>query len=487
MSLSEQQINQIVIDTIRSMRKDSEQKESEKLTSDFMRLELEPVIEEKSNWLCNTIDEAVASAKAGQRILSEMTLDQRDKLIYSMRRAAMDNVRYLSELAYNETGYGSIEHKIQKNTLAIEKTPGIEDLSATAITGDFGLTMVELAPYGVIGAITPSTNPTSTIINNSISMIAAGNSVVYNSHPGANKCSVETMRVLNEAIVAAGGPATLICSVKQPTAESGQELMDHKDVALLTVTGGEGIVKVAMRSGKKVIAAGPGNPPVIVDDTAILNQAARDIVDGASFENNILCVAEKEVFVYDNVADRLMSEMENNGAYKISDDDIDKIVRTVLIQKNGDYYSNKNYIGKPAGFILRESGVSFSADPRLIIAEVDEDHPFVKVEMLMPVLAIVRVKDNNIRTAVKMALKAEADCKHSAVIHSQDVSNLSLAARVLNTSIFVKNAPSYAGLGFGGEGFTTLSIATPTGEGLTSARSFTRQRRCVMYGNFRIV
>lgn len=487
MGLTEQQINQIVIDTIRSMRNDPEREKLEKRQTEPTMLEFEPVMEEKHNWLCDTVDEAVASAKSAQKILSGMTLDQRDKLIYSMRRAGMDNVRYLSELAHKETGYGRLEDKVIKNTLALEKTPGIEDLSVTAMTGDYGMTTVELAPYGVIGAITPSTNPTSTIINNSICMIAAGNSVVFNAHPAAKECSIETMRVLNDAIVAAGGPATLICSVKQTTAESGNKLMEHKDVPLLTVTGGEGIVRIAMRSGKKVIAAGPGNPPVIVDDTAILNQAAKDIVDGASFENNIMCVSEKEVFVYDNVAERLISEMEKNDAYKVSGADIDKIVKTVFTQKGGKYFTNKAYIGKTAGHILRESGISFSGDPRLVIAEVEEDHPFVKIEMMMPVLAIVRVKDNNIRTAIKMALKAENNCQHSAVIHSQDVSNLSLAARAMNTSIFVKNAPSYAGLGFGGEGFTTLSIATPTGEGLTSPRSFTRQRRCVLYGKFRIV
>lgn len=437
-------------------------------------------------WLCDTAEQAITSAKAGQAELMKLSLEKRGKLIEAMRRAAMQNVTYLSELAHSETGYGKVEHKILKNKLAVEKTPGIEDLNADATSGDFGLTLVERAPFGVIGAITPSTNPTSTVINNSISMIAAGNAVVFNPHPTAKKASTETMRILNEAIASAGGPATLICAVKQPTLETGKAIMEHKDIPLLVITGGEAVVKVAMKTGKKVIAAGPGNPPVIVDDTALIPQAAKDIVDGASFDNNVLCIAEKEVFVYNSVANSLMSEMQKHGAFKVSDFDIAKIVNTVFEKKDGRYVVNRKFVGRDAAAILRESGVPFEGDPRLIIADVAEDHPFVTTEMLMPVLGIVRI-ESNIEKAIEKAIKAENGCRHTAMMHSQNVTHLSMAAKALNTSIFVKNAPSYAGLGFNGEGFASLTIATPTGEGVTSARTFTRLRRCVLYGNFRIV
>ncbi len=465
MSLTEQQIRQIVEDTVNSI--------SRSKTAD-------------GGWLCDTAEEAVLSAKAAQEKLMRLPLEKRGKLIDAMRRAAMENVQRLSQLAHEETGFGQTQHKVLKNTLVIEKTPGIEDLTSDAMSGDYGLTLIERAPFGVIGAITPSTNPTSTVINNAISMVAAGNAVVFNPHPSAGKSSTETMRILNEAIAAAGGPATLLCTVKQPTLESGKALMEHKDVPLLAVTGGEAVVHVAMRTGKKVIAAGPGNPPVIVDDTALIAQAAKDIVDGASFDNNVLCIAEKEVFVYNSVADKLMGEMQKHGAYKASSADIDQIVKTVLVRKDGKYSVNRNYVGKDAARILSDSGVSCYETPRLIIADVEENHPFVITEMLMPVLGIVRV-ESNIDTAIQKAIKAEKGCKHTAIMHSQNVSHLSMAARALNTTIFVKNAPSYAGLGFGGEGFTSMTIATPTGEGVTSARTFTRLRRCVLYGNFRIV
>ncbi len=440
----------------------------------------------QNGWLCDTAEQAVAAAKAAQQALMLLSLQKRGQLIAAMRCAAMENARYLAELANRETGYGRVEDKILKNKLAIEKTPGIEDLDTTSYTGDHGLTLVERAPYGVIGAITPSTNPTSTVINNAISMIAAGNAVVFNPHPAAKKASQEAMRILNEAIAAAGGPENLLCTVKEPTLESGKIIMEHKDIPLLAVTGGEAVVHVAMKTGKKVIAAGPGNPPVIVDDTADIAKAAKDIVVGASFDNNILCVAEKEVFAYGSIAETLTAEMVKNGAYRVYGEDIDKIVRTVLICKDGKYSINRKYVGRDATVILNESGVACSGKPRLIVAHVGENHPFVTTEMLMPVLGVVKIEDD-IELAIQKAIQAENGCHHSAMMHSQNVSHLSMAARALDTTIFVKNAPSYAGLGFNGEGCTTLTIATPTGEGLTSAKSFTRLRRCVLYGNVRIV
>jgi propionaldehyde dehydrogenase len=435
-------------------------------------------------WLCDTAGEAILNAKHAQEKLAESTLEKRGELIEAMRKAAIENAEYLAKLANEETGYGRVTDKIQKNLLVARRTPGIEDLTTYCKTGDNGMMLIEQAPFGVIGSITPSTNPTSTVINNSISMIAAGNSVVFNPHPAAKRASQEAMRILVEAIIKAGGPETLITTVKEPTLESGQIIMTHPDIAMLSITGGEAVVAIAMKTGKKVIAAGPGNPPVIVDDTADIEKAGKDIVNGASFDNNVLCIAEKEVFVFSGVADRLMAAMERNGAYRIYGADIDRIVKTVLIPKDGKHVINRKYVGRDAAVILRDSGVNFTGNPRLVIAEVEKGHPFVMTEMLMPVLAIVRV--NNIDEAVEEAFCAEQGCKHSAMIHSTNVHNMSKAARRMNTTIFVKNAPSYSGLGFGGEGYTTMTIATPTGEGVTSARTFTRLRRCVLYGDFRI-
>jgi propionaldehyde dehydrogenase len=439
-----------------------------------------------SGWMFDDMADAIAAAKRAQETLVGLSLEKRSLLLASMRRASLDNLEYFSRIAHEETGYGRIADKIEKNKIAALKTPGIEDLHPVAYSGDDGLTIVEGAPFGVIGSITPSTNPTSTVINNSISMIAAGNAVVYNPHPAAKHASQEAIRILNEAVVAAGGPVGLMATVTTPTLDTSKVLMAHPDVKLLAVTGGEAVVGVAMKSGKKVVAAGPGNPPVIVDETADVEKAAKDIVDGASMDNNVLCVAEKECFIVDAVFDKLVSGMLLHGSYKVSGADIDKIVNTVFQKDDkGNTVVNRAFVGRDATHILKSSGVAYSGDPRLVIAEVDKNHPFVQIEMLMPVLGLVRVRSFD--EALEEAFKAEHSNKHSAMIHSTNIHNMSRAAEKMDTTIFVKNAPSYCGLGYQGEGYATLTIATPTGEGLTSAKSFTRARRCVLKGDFRII
>lgn len=439
----------------------------------------------EGGWRFADAAQAVEAAAEAFTQFNAMTLEKRRELIEVIRQTARDNARHLSELAHNETGYGHVEDKIIKNLLAANKTPGTEDITPEAYTGDKGFTLVEHAPFGVIASIVPSTNPTATVINNTISMLAAGNAVVFCPHPAAKNSSQETVRLLHEALVAHGAPSGIICCPADPTVENSQTVMKHPKVRLLAVTGGEAIVKVAMNSGKKAICAGPGNPPVIVDETAELDKAAKRTVDGASYENNILCVAEKEVFCVNQVFDRFLDEMQQNGAFLIRGGEIDKVLKTVLVEKNGKYTPSRKFVGHDATFILEESGVSYTGKPRLIICETNADHPFVRTEMLMPVLACVRVPDVDV--AIREAVRAEQGCWHSGIMHSTNVRSMTKAARALNTTIFVKNAPSYSGLGLEAEGHATLTIATPTGEGLTSARSFTRARRCVLHDDFRII
>lgn len=432
------------------------------------------------------VEDAIAAAKRSQKQLMELSMKKRAQIIASMRKASLENAEKLAILAHEETGFGVAADKIIKNVLAAERTPGTEDLESMAFTGDDGLTLVELAPFGVIGSITPSTNPSSTIINNSISMVAAGNGVVYNPHPSAKRVTSESISILNKAIREAGGPEELLTAPLNPTLDTSRIIMTHKDIRILVVTGGEAVVEIAMKSGKKVIAAGPGNPPVIVDDTANIKKAANDIFRGASFDNNILCIAEKEAFVLNNVFNELRSEMVKCGSYELKRHEIDIVTKELFTtDKEGRTVVNRKYVGKPATEILKACNIYANQDIKLIIAEVSENHPFVTVEMLMPVLGMVRVY--TIDEAIEKAVIAEHAYLHTAIMHSENVTNLTKAARALNTSIFVKNAPSFAGLGIEGEGFTTLTIATPTGEGLTSARSFTRIRRCTLSGAFRII
>jgi propionaldehyde dehydrogenase len=432
-----------------------------------------------------TVDEAAAAARQAWEKLRKLPLATRRKMIDSMREISRAHVKELAELAVSETKLGRVDDKITKILLAINKTPGVEDLVSTSFSGDNGLTVVEYAPIGVFGSITPSTNPAATVINNSISLIAAGNTVVYNPHPSAKRVSIKTLQLLNQAIVAAGGPENCLTSVAAPNLETSAQVMNHPNVNALVVTGGGPVVKAAMSVGKKVIAAGPGNPPVVVDETAVLSKAGADIVKGASFDNNVLCTAEKEVFVVDKVANALKAEMVKNGAIELKGFQFEKLLEKVLVKKNDKFYPNRDFIGKNAHVILQAAGIQASPNVRLIIAETTKDHPLVMTEMLMPILPIVRVPD--VDQAIALAVIAEKGNRHTAIMHSQNITNLTKMAQEIQATIFVKNGPSVAGLGFESEGFTTLTIAGPTGEGLTSAKTFTRQRRCVLVDGLRIV
>jgi acyl-CoA reductase-like NAD-dependent aldehyde dehydrogenase len=347
---------------------------------------------------------------------------------------------------------------------------------------------MELAPYGVIGAITPVTNPTSTIICNTIGMIAAGNAVVFNVHPSAKNVSLYNIHLINQAIVEAGGPLNLVTSVSEPTIETAQQLMKHPDIRLLVVTGGAGVVKEAMSSGKRAICAGPGNPPVVVDESADIDQAARGIVSGASFDNNIICVDEKEVFVLAAVADQLLAAFTRHQAVVLNSQQISQIEKVIFSEIRGPgkpAVIEKQYIGQNIRVILKKINISVDDKVRLAIAPVPADHPLVWTEQMMPVLPVVRVPSAD--EAIDIAIQAEHGFGHTAVMYSKNLDNLSRMAREVNCSIFVKNGPAYSGLGQGGEGYCSFSIASPTGEGLTNPRSFSRERRCVLVDHFRIV
>jgi aldehyde dehydrogenase len=432
-----------------------------------------------------TLDEAYAAAKESQKAIRNLEL--RAKSIAAMRIAAKKYSRELAELAVSETGLGRVEDKIKKNIIQAEKTPGIEDLQPLALTGDNGLTLIEQAAWGVIASVTPSTNPAATVINNSISMISAGNAVVFAVHPSAKKVSQKAISILNEAVHSVGGPPALMTTVEEPSIETAQKLFTYKGIDLLVVTGGGAVVKAAREvTDKRLMAAGPGNPPVIVDETADIAKAGKGIVDGASFDNNIMCTCEKEIIVVDSVAEQLKIAMKQNKAYELSAEETRKLEEIILIKRdNGRYSINRDWIGKDAQLIAKQIGLNLPQNTRLLFTETDKNHPFATKELMMPVLSFIRTPDAN--TAIDTAVTLEKGNRHTAIMYSKNLDNLDRMANEINCSIFVKNGPNYAGLGFGGEGWTSMTITTPTGEGVTSARTFVRLRRCVLVDNFRIV
>ena len=434
------------------------------------------------------INKAINEAHNAHKVFMETSLETRRAMIKGMRQIAEDNVEQFARLAVEETGMGRYEDKVRKNLLAVRMTPGVEDLHPMSFSDDHGLTLTERAPYGVIGAIAPSTNPTETILNNSISMVSAGNTVVFNSHPGAKEVSILAVGLLNEAILKAGGPENILVTIKEPTIESAKEIMTHPMIDLLTVTGGPGVVDQAMRSTKKVIAAGPGNPPTVVDETADIEKAAKDIVAGTSFDNNIVCICEKEIIVVRSIADKLKTEMKKQGAYELDREQIKAVTNLVIDRpgRKGDEGAiNKKYVGKNASIIDAAAGISVPEDTRILLCEVDKSHPLVWTEQLMPVIPLVRVDD--VDEAIDFAVDCEHGFRHSASMHSLNIAKLSKMARAINCSLFVKNGSNFNGMGFGGAGYTSFTIASPTGEGFTRARTFTRERRCALIDYFRIV
>jgi acyl-CoA reductase-like NAD-dependent aldehyde dehydrogenase len=439
--------------------------------------------------LFSSVDAAVQAARKAQVVFQEQGLEVRREVIRAMRKAAVADAERLAKLAVQETGLGRWEDKVQKNLVCAIRTPGVEDLVSRAYTGDKGLTLVEYAPYGVVAAITPSTNPAATIINNAISIISAGNSVVFAPHPASFKTCLEAMRVLSAAAVAAGAPRSLITTYDKPSQENTKNLLAHPDTRVNMVTGGPAIVKVAMTVGKtcKTIAAGPGNPPVVVDETANFPKCAQDVIFGASFDNNVLCTAEKEVIVTEAAKSRFLDAMRKDPrAFELNAAQVEQLVKLV-IKEGGkgckDPVLNRDYVGKDASIIARGIGLTIPEGARLLWAEVGNDHPLVWTEQLMPVLPVTVARD--VDAAIELAVQVEGGNRHTAAMHSTNVNNLTKMGRAMQCSIYVKNGPTLFGLGLG-EGYATMSIGTPTGDGLTKTSHFARPLHCALVGAFRI-
>ena len=421
------------------------------------------------------MNEAIEASKKTQKIVARMSMDQREAIISNIRQKIRENAEILARMGVEETGMGNVGHKILKHQLVAEKTPGTEDITTTAWSGDRGLTLIEMGPFGVIGAITPCTNPSETVLCNTIGMLAGGNTVVFNPHPAAIKTSIYAVNLINEASVEVGGPDNIAVTVEHPTMETSDIMMKHKDIHLIAATGGPGVVTAVLSSGKRGIGAGAGNPPALVDETADIRKAAEDIVNGCTFDNNLPCIAEKEIVAVDSIADELLHYMVNEqGCYMISKEEQDALTEVVL--KGGRL--NRKCVGRDAKTLLGMIGITVPDNIRCITFEGPKEHPLIAEELMMPILGVVRAEDFD--DAVEQAVWLEHGNRHSAHIHSKNVDNITKYAKAIDTAILVKNGPSYAALGFGGEGYCTFTIASRTGEGLTSASTFTKRRRCVM-------
>ena len=438
-----------------------------------------PQVSIAANGAFATMDDAITAAQQAQIQYRHCTMQDRASFVDGIRKLFLreDVLQAISRMAVEETGMGNVADKLIKNRVAAQKTPGVEDLATGALSGDGGLTLMEYSAWGIIGSITPTTNPTETIINNTIGMLAAGNTVIFSPHPRSRNVSLHCIALINQRLALLGAPENLVVTVSTPSIENTNALIKDPRVNMLVATGGPAIVNTVMTSGKKAIGAGAGNPPAVVDETANIEKAARDIINGCSFDNNLPCVAEKEVIVVNEVADYLIHCMKKSGALLLCDKQHIQQLQSLVLNEKGTG-PNTAFVGKDARYILQQIGIDAPEEVKVILLETERDHPFVVHELMMPILPVVRVE--NVDEAIELAINVEHGNRHTAMMHSTNVEKLTKMARMIQTTIFVKNGPSYAGIGVGGEGHATFTIAGPTGEGLTSARSFARHRRCVM-------
>lgn len=434
------------------------------------------------------VDSAVKAAAQAQKQFASCGLEERRKAIDCIRRICIHQAEELGREEFEETRIGRLEHKIDKLKVVGSKTPGVEFLRTESFSGDNGVTLTEYAPFGVIGIVTPVTHSLPTLVGNAINMLAAGNAIVCNPHPSGARIACKGTQLFNQAIREAIGIDNLITILAHPTLESAEAIFNHRDVALLCVTGGPAVGRAALRSPKRAIVAGPGNPPVVVDETADLDNAARCIVKGAAYDNNLLCIGEKEVFAVAAIFDELTEAMTRHKAVRLDKKQIEALTKAAFVPAGDDRSKlivSKELLGQDAAVLAEKAGVKVPVDTELVFGETEESHPFVAHEQMMPFVPFVRVPD--VDTAIALAKKYEHGFRHTAIIHSRNVDTITRMGREMDVSLFVQNGPSMASLGSGGEGYLSFSIATPTGEGVTTPLTFTRQRRTTTVGAMRVL
>ncbi len=432
------------------------------------------------------VESAVEAAARAQRQLAERTdsLAVRDGICKLLKKMARDNAAEWGRIELEETKVGRQDHKIAKLEL-LEKVPGVEFLHAAAHSGDQGVSLDEAAPWGVIGVITPVTHSIPTLTANAISMIAAGNAMVVNAHPSGHRCLATAVAAYNEAIRRQFNLEPLICVIDPPTLRTAEEIFKHERIPLLVATGGPAVARAAMKQTKRAIVAGPGNPPVVVDETADFDKAAAAVILGGGFDNNLLCIGEKEVFVVESVMDRMLEAMRRAGAVELSDAHIARLTDAAFTWQKDHHAVNKELVGKDPQVLGRAVGLNIRDGVDLLFGRTEADNPFVPEEQMMPFVPFVAVRD--FEHGLELAIAAEHGFGHTACIHSNNLERITTMGRAMNTTIFVANGPSTAGLGIGGEGYPSYSIATPTGEGITTPLTFTRFRRIGISGALRMV
>lgn len=412
-----------------------------------------------------------AAAKEAYNIYSSFPQEKVDKIVRAMSEAGIAQSGRLAKLAYEETEYGNIEDKIAKNMFAAKNVyESIKDLkTAGVINRDNKNKVIEIAyPMGVILGITPTTNPTSTVIFKSLIASKSRNAIIFSPHPHAVQCSREAARVMNEAAIAEGAPANLISCLDIVTLEGSKELMASPNISLILATGGTSMVKAAHSYGKPAIGVGPGNTPVYVDKSANLEKAAKDIFTSKTFDNGVICASEQSIIVHKDIEDRFRSMLINLGAYFLSEEEIKK-VSPVLIKNN---IMNSDMVGKTPKVIADAAGINVDSSMRLLIAPlkgVGPDYPLSR-EILSTILAYY-VESNWLDSCHRcMELLKFGGVGHTLVIHSSDEEVITAFAHEKPVFRILINTPASQGaIGLTTSLTPSLTLSTGTlGGGISS-------------------
>lgn len=433
--------------------------------------------------MADAIQAAVLSCIIAQSRWTSSSIDERLAAAEIIRGGfASENAR-LAELEFTETCRGRIEDKIMKTELVIRKTPGAEMLKMDTLNGASGITHIGFMSTGVWVSITPVTNPVATVVNNIISLISGGNAVVFQPHPDAEKCTTEAVKVYRELFIGRPEIQDLVCVLNGIRHEMVVELVNASGIAGVLITGGRAIVNLVMKHcTKRVIAAGPGNPPCYVDDSyRNLAHAADLITRGGGFDNNMLCTDEKAVIVHSRIYKQLLKAFEQTGRCVVYNDP-NVIAKFDSVLKADCSEPLPHLVGKSAVDILKYLKVRIPTDHegkdiRLIVLGVNSDlkNRMIWAEQMLPVMPVVKAE--SIKEACSIALQVEGGRFHSASLWAQDIFKIQEYTDALQVTNLVINGPIYSGLGLGGQGDTSFSIAGWTGEGFTDVRTFCRQRR----------
>ncbi len=399
------------------------------------------------------VRDLIAKAKEAQKVLATYSQEKVDKLICEIAKACAGESERLAKMAVDETGFGVWQDKVLKNllgsTITYEYCKDMKTVGIIKECEECGLMEVGV-PMGIVAALIPSTNPTSTTMYKSIISIKAGNAIVISPHPNAKGCILETVKIIREAITRAGAPADIVQSISLTTIDATNTLLKSRDIGVILATGGEAMVRAAYSSGNPAIGVGPGNGPAYIERTADIPLAVKRIFDSKTFDNGTICASEQSIVTEKCIKDKVVEEVKKQGGYFLNAEETKKLSGFIL-RANGTM--NPKIVGKSAKVIADMAGFSIPEGTRVLVSEqttVAKDNPYSR-EKLCPILAFYTEPSWEAACERCMQILYNEGVGHTMTIHSQDKNVIREFALKKPVSRLLVNTPG----ALGGTGATT--------------------------------